>query len=111
MQTQNGDEEKLGMVDNSRQSPALGGRKAGRPPSWAESWVSFTQNTTIHGLRFIWMEHAFLVRKSVCTSTPCLRGLLRWKTTDIRGFQSSRHWELALCTVAVFSPKARSLTQ
>ncbi|XP_076472588.1 uncharacterized protein LOC143301990 [Babylonia areolata] len=37
-------------------------RKKG-PPSWRDSWLEFTQNTTIHGLRFIWMEHAFLARK------------------------------------------------
>ena len=31
--------------------------------TWRQAWVDFTQNTSIHGLRYVWMEHAFLIRK------------------------------------------------
>nr|KAG5694942.1 hypothetical protein BaRGS_031225 [Batillaria attramentaria] len=64
----NGTGDKLGMVDFSHKTPAAeedatNTKKKQAPPSWTEAWVEFSRNTTIHGLRFIWMEHAFLFRR------------------------------------------------
>ncbi|KAK7482547.1 hypothetical protein BaRGS_00026258 [Batillaria attramentaria] len=71
---QNGTGDNFHVVDLPVKAPAPAADEATQkkgPPSWGEAWVEFTQNTTIHGLRFIWMEQAFLFRKFLWLILVC----------------------------------------
>ncbi|XP_050413854.1 uncharacterized protein LOC126828236 isoform X1 [Patella vulgata] len=51
--------------------------------TWKSAWIEFTQTTTFHGLRYIWLDHSFPIRR-ICWFLLVLGcgGLLAFQLVD-----------------------------